>query len=200
MWRRLMRCNFSVMRRLGNRVLRPFLQACLPVLYFFTPSSTRPSSLQSAAMQGFTDRARGQTWCDRYAAPPPPPPPPACRHVVHHVPMQRLGPQDHLLNCWFFSVVTLCGAWADLSLTAPPLQDTIRFWPLAVSMLGMSFQDPLVVFRVVRLVRPPCAGNDCRTKVVLAFGTARRSEHSAAGTHASLSSSAHVWTSTIHAG
>ena len=34
------------------------------------------------------------------------------------------------------------------------LQDTIRFWPLAVTMLGMSFRDPVVVTRVVRLVRP----------------------------------------------
>jgi len=31
-------------------------------------------------------------------------------------------------------------------------QDTIRFWPLAVTMLGMSFRDPLVVSRVVRQV------------------------------------------------
>jgi hypothetical protein len=36
-----------------------------------------------------------------------------------------------------------------------PPQDTIRFWPLAVTMLGMSFRDPVVVTRVVRLVRPP---------------------------------------------
>lgn len=33
------------------------------------------------------------------------------------------------------------------------VQDTIRFWPLAVTMLGMSFRDPVVVSRVVRLVR-----------------------------------------------
>lgn len=35
------------------------------------------------------------------------------------------------------------------------VQDTIRFWPLAVTMLGMSFRDPVVVTRVVRLVRLP---------------------------------------------
>ena len=39
------------------------------------------------------------------------------------------------------------------------LQDTIQFWPLAASMLGMSFRDPLVVMRVMVQVRPQAIPN-----------------------------------------
>ena len=51
---RLMRCNFSVMRKLGDRVLRPFLQVCVladihqlnRVLFFSTTARMLVSRLQ----------------------------------------------------------------------------------------------------------------------------------------------------------
>lgn len=59
-------------------------------------------------------------------------------------------PPDHvnrLMKC-NFSVMRRLGEWV----LHPFLQDTLQFLPLAVTMLGMSFRDPLVVMRVVSQV------------------------------------------------
>jgi len=56
---------------------------------------------------------------------------------------------NRLMRC-NFSVMRRLGDWV----LRPFLQDTIKFLPLAVSMLGMSACDPLVVFRVVCQVGP----------------------------------------------
>ena len=56
------------------------------------------------------------------------------------------------------------------------MQDTIRFWPLAVTMLGMSVRDPVVVSRVVRLVRAPRFLLGTQSSNLL-FGRGRRACH-----------------------
>lgn len=160
---RVLSCNFKVMKRLGDRVLRPFLQGdCSPQVAGLLTLQAYLTVKRAFTMKEQHKPAGAQHYM-LMGLPPCVLSLPLLSPVWLHCTAQSISSSIKCLppTCTAQHICPSLAPSQYVGLPLPPA-DTIQLGPLSASMAGMALVDPVAISRVLMQV---CGGRERGTPV-----------------------------------